>query len=396
MERRSETTTGIILALIAGVAIYGLAMGTTYPLIGIVLSEQVSGFWNGISAAATGIGLVVGVVLVSQFGRRFGPGILALFGVAIMALSLVALAVVQDYWTVFVARLFLGCGANLLFVVSETALNVFTSDERRGRVMGVYSASVAFGFVAGPAVVAGFSDWPGLILAGCAVVTALALLPIGAIKARVDRRVEPTRMGEVGPALAAYPFAFGFLLVASAIDAVAISLLPVIALDQSFSTETAALFVAVFHIGLLVGQPPIGFALDHFGRRRTVLGCCLCSLACAVLLIFGGHWGSWPTAGLLLIWGGANFGLYTAGLALIGDRFVGSALTAATAAFATVYAVASAVSPVLAGGAVDTIGASGFYGAVAAIYLITFLLGAFRFRPAEPSLSGASGDHKRV
>ncbi len=396
MKQQTGTFTGIILALIAGVAIYGLAMGTTYPLIGIVLTEQVSGMWNGVNAAATGIGLVAGVVVVSLAGRRFGTGLLALAGVVIMALSLLALTVVQDYWAIFAARLFLGCGANFLFVVSETALNVFTSDDRRGRVMGIYSASVAFGFVAGPAVVAAFVERPGTILAGCAIVTALALWPVGAIRARVDRHVEPTRMEDIGPALIAYPFAFGFLFVASAIDAIAISLLPVIAVAQSFSTETGALFVAVFHIGLLVGQPPIGYALDHFGRRRTVLGCCLASLACAVVLVFGTGLGSVPSAVLLLVWGGANFGLYTAGLALIGDRFVGSALTAATAAFAAVYAVASVASPVLAGGAIDTIGAAGFYAAVAAVYLITFALGAARFRPPEPSLAEAPDSRRRV
>ena len=229
--------------------------------------------WNGINAAATGIGLVAGVAVVSLAGRRFGTGRMALSGIVIMALSLAALSVVQNYWAVFVARLFLGCGANLLFVVSETALNVFTSDDRRGRVMGFYSASVAFGFVAGPIVVAAFAAWPSFILAGCAVVTALALLPLGAISGRVDRNVEPTGVGGIGPALIAYPFEFGFLFVASAIDAVAISLLPVIALAQSFSTETGALFVAVFHIGLLVGQPPIGFALDRFMLPRLARLC---------------------------------------------------------------------------------------------------------------------------
>ena len=71
----------VIAALIAGVLIYGLAMGTTYPLLGIALAEDVPGIWNGLSAAATGFGLFLGVVLVPPLGRRYGVGTTALCGI---------------------------------------------------------------------------------------------------------------------------------------------------------------------------------------------------------------------------------------------------------------------------------------------------------------------------
>lgn len=385
MAEQTNAGTGVIAALIAGVLIYGLAMGTTYPLLGIVLSDDVPGVWNGVNAAATGLGLLVGVVVVPVLGKRFGAGLTALSGVVLMTICLTALAFARDFWALFAVRTLLGCGANMLFVVAETALNVFATPARRGRVMGVYTAAVAFGFVVGPAIVAVTPDTPAMLLLACAAVTAFAVLPLRIVRAPVDRFVRPTSVTRILPAVIAFPFAFGFLFVASAVDAVIISLLPVIALDQSYSVESGALFVAIFHVGLLVGQPVIGAALDHFGRRRTVLGCCLVSLGCTAALVFDGRFGFWPAAFLMFVWGGANYGLYTAGLALIGDRFSGEALTAATAAFAAVYAIAAVASPILAGQTIDRVGAVGFYVAIAGIYLTALLCGAAFFRPLEPT-----------
>jgi len=377
----------VIAALIVGVLIYGLAMGTTYPLLGVVLSGQVSDALNGLNAAATGLGLIVGVLVMPQVAQRAGAGTTALIGVGVMAAALLVLAFVREFWLVFAARMALGIGANLLFIVAETALNTFADPARRGRVMGLYSTAVAVGFVLGPAVVAALPDRPLPILVACAAITAFAALPLLRARRPVDAAVRPASARAVFPAIIGYPSAFVFVFIGSCMDAVAISLLPVIARGQGFSLQQGALFVTVFHVGLLVGQPLIGVALDRLGRRRTVLGCGAISLVCTLVIGFGGPLGFWPVAALMLVWGGANYGLYTGGLALIGDRFAGEALTAATIAFAAVYAIASATAPALAGTATALLGTTGFYASAAGVYLAATFIGAIAFRPAEPTLA---------
>ncbi|NGO54095.1 MFS transporter [Allomesorhizobium camelthorni] len=376
----------VIAALIAGVLIYGLAMGTTYPLLGVVLSHKVTGTLNGLNAGATGLGLLLGVLAMPSVSRRIGTGMTMLIGVATMATSLTALALTRDFWLIFAARLALGVGANFMFVIVETALNVFSPSDRRGRIMGLYSAAVAFGFVTGPAIVAAAPDAPLPVLLGCAGVAALALLPLSRVRRPIDAEVRTAPARRMGSAVLAFPFPFAILFIASAIDAVAISLLPIITLDQGFPITEGALFVTVFHIGLLAGQPLVGTALDVVGRQRTVVVCCALSLACTLLLAFSGQFTFWAAAGIMFVWGGANYGLYTAGLALIGDRFTGESLTIATAAFAAVYAVASTFAPLTAGSATDLIGATGFYLLIAGIYLAAVLVGSIAFQPLEPTV----------
>ena len=392
MVQQEISERSVIPALIAGVAIYGLAMGTTYPLLGVILSDQVSVTLNGLNAAATGLGLLLGVAAVPTVSRWLGAGWTAIVGIVAMTTALGVLALQPQIWVLFAGRMLLGFGANLLFVVVETALNVFAPADRRGRLMGIYVAAVAVGFVVGPSVVSAMPDAPVAILIGCLVVTALSILPLSIVRKPVNRSVQPTRSLRALKVLVGFPLAFGFLFVASAVDAVIIGLLPVIALDQAFTVETGALFVAVFHVGLLLGQPLVGFMLDRIGRRQTVLWCCVWSLFCATAMVAAAKLGFWFAAILFFVWGGTNFGLYTAGLALIGDRFRGASLTAATAAFAGTYAVASATAPAITGALVDGIGAVGFYLAVAGVYLIVLVIAAASFRPLEPTLSrGCSG-----
>ncbi|MCR9218727.1 MAG: MFS transporter [Alphaproteobacteria bacterium] len=360
----------ILLGLIVGILIYGLAIGTTYPLLGVVLADQVDSFRNGLNAAGTGVGLMLGVLLTGPCVRRVGAGRTILLGVVVMAGSLVAMALTQDYWPVLAARMALGIGANFMFVVCETALNSLCRPEQRGRVLGWYTAANAVGFALGPAAVALFADRPVLLLGGCAAATLLALIPFGPAAPEIDRRVSPPTLGGWRALLVAAPGAFLLVAVASMVDAIMISLLPVIAIERGEGAARGALLASVFHIGLIAAQPVVGWALDRHGRRVTLALCVALSALGAVAM--AAPWGAHPIAALALmaVWGGTNYALYTGALTLIGDRFDGASLTGAVALFAGVYALASTVAPGLAGGALALLGAEGLYLALAFFYLV--------------------------
>lgn len=359
----------VLLGLIVGILIYGLAIGTTYPLLGVVLADQVDSFRNGLNAAGAGAGLVLGVLLTGPCVRRVGAGRTILLGVVVMAGSLVAMALTQDYWPVLAARLALGVGANFMFVVCETALNSLCRPEQRGRVLGWYTAANALGFALGPAAVALFADRPVLLLAVCAAVTLAVLAPMAAAAPVIDRRVRAPTLGGWRTLLRAAPAAFLLVAAASMVDAIMISLLPVISIERGEGAARGALLAAVFHVGLIAAQPVVGWALDRWGRRATLAVCVALSALGAGAM--AGPWGTGPIAGLavMAVWGGTNYALYTGALTLIGDRFDGASLTGAVALFAGTYALASTVSPGLAGAALALLGAEGLYLALALFYL---------------------------
>ena len=363
----------VVAALIAGVGVYGMALGTTYPLLGLLLADEAGDAMNGLNASATGLGLMTGIALISLLRRSVASGWMPPLGVAVMAGSLVALSMADGYWSIFAARFALGIGANFLFVIVETALTAVTPTRHRGRVMGLYTSVTAFGFVAGPAVVAGYADIAALVLLGCAVVVGLAILPLATAAGSVSATVTPAPLRALLAPLRGEIGVLSLVFLASAVDAIVIALLPVISLRQGFSATEGAWLVAIFHIGLVAGQPLVGLFLDRVGRRRTLVACCAVSVAATAAASGAAHLGFWSLATVMLAWGGANYGLYTGGLTVLGDTYQGAALAAAVSCFAAIYAVASSLAAPLSGLLLQGIGALGFYAVCASAYGIALL-----------------------
>jgi hypothetical protein len=76
---------------------------------------------------------------------------------------------------------------------------------------------------------------------------------------------------------------------------------------------------------------------------------------------------------MMFVWGGVSWGMYTLGLALLGERFQPGQLAAANAAFVMVYEVGSITGPVVSGAALDewpTWGLPVAVGIVAAMFIV--------------------------
>lgn len=379
-----STNQSLLAALFAGVLIYGLAMGTSYPLLALVMAKDVSAAWNGVSVAATGLGFVAGVMVLPRLSARFGAGTVAAGGMATLALCLVTLSVVRDFWLVFGLRFLLGLSSNLMFVMTETGLNVLASPHSRGRVFGLYAMLTGLGFVIGPTLVAFFGDNASLLFLICAVMAGVATLPYLAMRRSLDALIEPARSVRLTRSVTVLPAAFLLLFIASAVDAVMITLFPVIAVQTGFSASQGALYVAVFHVGLVASQPIVGWLLDRHGRRRTVLACLVLNCAGPMFLAIDPMPAPIVMSLIMFVWGGSNYGLYTAGLTLIGDRFRGSELAEATGSFALVYATAAIVAPLMLGFGMQTISATGIFAVAAIAYAVALLWAASGFRPVEP------------
>ena len=73
---------------------------------------------------------------------------------------------------------------------------------------------------------------------------------------------------------------------------------------------------------------------------------------------------------VLVLWGGISFGIYTVGLALLGQRFHGGDIARANAAFTIMYTLGGLIGRPAAGKAMDLAGGFGLGGTVAFIYLV--------------------------
>jgi MFS family permease len=343
----------LVATVTIGITVFAVAQGLTYPLISLLLAERgASEAVVGLNAAAYMLGLGSSVLVIPALAKHLKAGQVIVAGLLGTGVMLTGFAATDDLTAWFILRFAMGFCVNAIYVFGEAWLNAATADTVRGRVSGVYSAGMSGGFVIGPLAIPLLGIQNGLAFAACAVLVSFTAFGLALMSRRA--RIEPDklvltdlpRFFRAAPMLIILVLAFGF------VDASVLSLSPLHLTAGGASAATAATFVAVMHIGMIVAQPLLGLLLDRMDRWRVAAGCMAATGIAFGLLTFVSATGS-------LIWvlgafGGAAFsGIYTSALAILGREHNGSMLVAGASAFSIAYAFGGVVGPSITGGLVD-------------------------------------------
>jgi MFS family permease len=374
---------GAIAAAIACVAIVGIGISLTVPLLSLEMDRMgISRGLIGANTAVAGVASILVVPFVPRLAMRFPVLPLLWACVAVATLSLIAFKLLPGLAWWFAIRFVFSAAIGVLFVLSEFWINTAAPPARRGFVMGVYATVLALGLAAGPFILAatGASGWPPY-LAG-AVLFALAAVPllfVGNVSPAVERGTGRTVLSF----LAAAPAATLAALVFGALETAAYALLPIYGLAAGFTVERAALLVSAVALGNVACQIPLGLLSDRVDRRAVLLGAGLCgALGAAILPALTGSF-AWLSA-TLFFWGGLTGALYTVGLAHLGARFTGRDLVSANAAFVLLYNVGLVLGPPVAGLAMDLAPPQGFAAALAGFCILyVAVVGGRLLRPGQ-------------
>ena len=324
--------------LIATVTLGAVAAGLTYPLLSFILERQrIAPGLVGLSAAMMPLGFIASAYVTPALSRRLGAARLAVTGAISAALTLAAIALLQDVWAWMPLRFLLGFFTKPSYVISETWLIAITPASRRGRIMGVYSAIVSGGFALGPVLLGlvGTEGWPAFVIAIVALL--LCGLVLHAVVPRLPDLPPDGAVTTVGGFFSLAPLLLFAVFVAAAFEQTLISLFAAYGAALGSSENRVAWLIACFIAGDAMLQIPLGHAADRFGSARVMLFCVLASLAGCLLLSPGfDSWLVWP---LIFLWGGVSFGIYTMTLIQLGERFTGRVLIAGNAAFALVWGI---------------------------------------------------------
>ncbi len=337
---------------------FGIQVGTSMPLVPLALERQgVDKFMIGIVGAAWGVGMIATTPFVPALVARLGA-VPLICGSAVISAALSAAFAFTDGVPLWFALTFLqGVVGGVPWVVSEIWINLVVDEKRRGRAMAVYATLIAVGMALGPLIlqfVGLYGPRPFLVAAGTMLVVILPLLPAWKSAPPVTL-VENSGLWRV---IRAAPVAMLAAFACGLGEQVAFSFLPIFAVGANVSAETGALWLSAFVIGNIVLQWPIGWAADELDRRSVLAVCALASAALVASIGFIDPQ-SYGILGVLVLWGGISFGIYTVGLALLGQHFSGGDIARANAAFTIMYTVAGLVGRPIAGGAMDVMGRFG-------------------------------------
>lgn len=133
-HRRMKT----LLILFAIVGVFGWSYSVLMPAFAAdVFKARAGGY--GALLSANGIGALIGALTVASMGERVSKRFLVFGGLWIFSAMLLLLAFVQNFFLAMVLLAVAGWGMMLFFSTTNTLLQISSSDEMRGRVMGIWA-----------------------------------------------------------------------------------------------------------------------------------------------------------------------------------------------------------------------------------------------------------------
>jgi MFS family permease len=322
------------------------------PLLGLVLANQgVDKSLIGLSTATQSAAIFFVAPFVASLIRRFGLARLMIgstfFSVAVFML----LPVFANVYAWFPLRFLLGAGGAIVWISGEAWINQIVEDQRRGRVIALYSAALSGGTAIGPMVLAqtGTGGWlPFLVSGGLIAVSSLPLF----LAAKASPAMEERPSVRFHMFLLLAPTALLLNGVFAATEMALITFLPIYTLALGLGESTSLYLLAVMAVGGLVFQLPMGWLADHVNRRLLVIASILFLIAGIAAMPFVLSLASWNMV-FIFFFGGVFSSLYALALILLGERFRGADLASATAVFTVMWGVGSIAGPPIGGAAMD-------------------------------------------
>lgn len=341
-----------LIAVMATMTAATLSYSFVLPLLSLVLERQgVSSTLIGLSTAAEAVAVFAIAPFAPRLLIRLGPVRTMLLAVAIKLATFLLLPVFPNVWAWFPLRMLGGAGASLMWVVSEAWINQTVTDRTRGRVLSVYSMALSLGYAVGPLILAwtGSDGWTPFVV-GAAIMT------FSVSGTLIASGVAPTLGGTASARLRGYfrlaPLVMMCCFVTSASDNMLVSLLPLYGANVGMAPTEALYLLTVVGIGGIVLQYPFGWLADRMDRRRLTLIIALLMLICSLAL----PW-ALPSAPynviFAFIFGGLIGALYTMGNVLMGERFRGADLAAASTVFVVMWNLGTLIGPPIGGVGLD-------------------------------------------
>jgi len=340
-----------LVAATSTIAVFGVTVGLTVPLLTLVLERQgYSEGLIGLNAAAQFLGIMGFAPLAPWAIRRFGLFRVMAGCLVICAACLALLPLLNSYAAWLIIRLLFGGAEGLLFVTAETWINQAIDDRVRGRMVAVYGTTLAAGFAVGPLIITltGIDDVTPFVIGVVLILAGLGPLAIG--KGAAPHIADTPTRG-LTMILRAMPIAVGAAVLFGLLDGGLISLLAVYGLAIGYDTAGAAKLLTVLVVGGIFLQIPIGWLADRTDRVMVLIGCGFLAATFLSVAPFA--------ATQMVLWvllfglGGLLGSFWSLSMAVLGSQFRDGDLAAGNVGLTIAYGIGSVVGPAIGGFAME-------------------------------------------
>jgi MFS family permease len=349
--RRKRSLAGVIAAM----AVVNLVYGITFPLLALVLDGQ------GVSKTLIGLNTMVqalAVIVIAPWApgllRRVAPSRLMQLVTAGLALLFIVAGLFPNVWFWFPLRFVIGALTALLWISSEALINELAEEHWRGRIIGIYAAVGAAGFALGPLllILTGsdgmlpFYATSGLILC--------AGIPLFLVQHARMAQHEETPTGLWAVFWLAPTIMLANVVYAAAAESL-MTFFPLFGIGLGVSENFALGLLTVMGLGTMILVMPLSWLADHVDRMGMLAACVLLTMVGLLLMPWAVRANA--LAGVYaFLFGGVEGMIYTLGVILVGERFKGALLAAATTLFTACWGAGTVIGPLLVGLGMDRFG----------------------------------------
>ena len=314
------------LVLITG-CLYGVATGFVWPALSLQLAAWgLSKSEVSLVVSSTPLALLLCSLFVPWLLRRLGVSRVFIGAVLLEAATTAGLSFMVEgellFWLAIANRLLNGAAGSATWIALESSVNNAIAQQRRGRLLAIYSASVGLGFAIGPLLLplhTALGPQAFLLAGGWYIFCLAAALASRALSKWHDPAQVGISLPPSGKMLLAVVLLLGFS--GGFTELFVYAMLPLYWLEAIDSGLQAHYLIAAFTFGSISAQIPIGFYLDRYRWQPLVAAAFCLSILLLVLASSAVDWHSLSAIAVMALWGACIDSMFMTALYLQGKHF---------------------------------------------------------------------------
>jgi MFS family permease len=345
-----------LVGVIVAMAIVNLVYGITFPLLALVLDGQgVSKTLIGLSTVSQAVAILAIAPFAPALLQRFEPARIMQTVTVVVAILLLLAGSFPNVWLWFPLRFLIGAFNAMLWIASEALINDLAEDRSRGRVIGIYSSAGAAGFALGPLLLIITGSQGILPFAATSACILAASIPLFFAHGHRMTKAESRPDGLWKLVMLVPVIMLANVAYAAATESI-MTFFPLFGIHLGSTEAFSLMLLTIMGAGSMFLILPLGWLADHVNRMGLLVACVVLTMLGLLIMPHVLHNQLLATV-FFFVFGGVEGMIYALGVILVGERFKGHQLAAASTAFTACWAVGTIIGPLLAGAGMDRWGA---------------------------------------
>jgi len=355
-----------VWAVIVTIGFVQLANGLQTSLLGVRAGMELFPAWTiGLIMASYYVGYTAAPLASSRIIGRIGHVRTMTVGALIAALMISAAAYLVTPVAWAALRAISGFALSSLYVGAESWIHDRVENANRGRVFSIYMVVQMIAMTGSQFLLNAGNPRTAVSFLLAGGLFAISCVPVIYARSSAPDHAPPEPFG-ILKLFFASPLGAIVTVLAGVSWSIVFTFGPVYAQRSGFNLYQVSLFMAVAMLGGAVIQFPMGWLSDAMGRRLSIALMSLGGVAVSLFGIWADGRGMTEKFAASALVGGLIFPMYAISAAHTNDAVAPQNRVSAAAGLVLLFGLGSIFGPLLSGGAVSALGASGYYVVLAA------------------------------